>query len=89
MKIFGLVMVMIMLSVSGCTKKEISKKEFDAIWQDYLRREFEESFDEKQSTAQREKIFTDVLKEYRIDLEAFKIYMKKEQEDKYKKIFLN
>ena len=89
MKIFGLVMVMIMLSVSGCTKKEISKKEFDAIWQDYIRREFEESFDEKQSTAQREKIFTDVLKEYRIDLEAFKIYMKKEQEDKYKKIFLN
>lgn len=89
MKLLGLIMVLIMLSVSGCTKKEISKKEFDAVWQDYLKKEFEESFDEKQSKAQREKILVDVLKEYKIDLEAFKIYMKKEQEDKYKKIFLN
>lgn len=88
MRTFGLIMIMIMLSAAGCAKKEISKKEFDAIWKDYLKREFEESFDEKQSTVQREKVLADILKEYKIDPEAFKIYMKKEQEDKYKKIFL-
>ncbi len=89
MKLIGLIMVLIMLSAAGCAEKVVSKKEFDVIWQDYLKREFEESFDEKQSTAQREKILIDILKEYKIDLEAFKSYMKKEQEDKYKKIFLN
>ena len=89
MKLFGLIMVMIMLSAAGCSKKDVSKKEFEVIWQDYLKREFEESFDERQSTAQREKIFIKILKEYKIDLETFKSYMKKEQEDKYKKIFLN
>jgi predicted DsbA family dithiol-disulfide isomerase len=88
-KRYGLILIIVMLSVSGCAKKEISKKEFEAVWQNYLKREFEESFDEKQSTVQREKILIEVLKEYKLDLEAFKTYMKKEQEEKYKKIFLN
>jgi predicted DsbA family dithiol-disulfide isomerase len=78
-----------MLSVPGCSKKEIAKKEFDAVWQDYLKREFEESFDERQSKVQREKILIDILREYKIDFGDFKNYIKREQEDKYKKIFVN
>ena len=54
MKKFVLIIMIIVTALSGCSKKNLTEKEFAVIWQEYLRREFEESFDEKQSISQRE-----------------------------------
>ncbi len=80
--------IIALAAISGCAKKDLTEKEFTVIWQEYLRREFEESFDEKQSTSQREKILTELLSGYKINLEDFKFYMKEKHKDKYNKIFL-
>ncbi len=88
MKIICLILVVFLITVTGCTKRTISENEFAQIWQEYLKKEFEESFDEKQSTSQREKLLEDVLKNYELRLEEFKEYIMKEHNDKYKKIFL-
>jgi hypothetical protein len=74
--------------LSGCGKKSITQNEFTVVWQTYLQREFEESFDEKQSMAQREKIMTKILSEYKINTEVFKEYMKKNHMEKYQKVFM-
>ncbi|MFH0976508.1 MAG: hypothetical protein V1874_12070 [Spirochaetota bacterium] len=75
------------IALSGCSAKPISEKEFKLVWQEYLRREFEESFDEKQSISQREKILTELLSANKINPEEFKAFMKKNHSDKYNKIF--
>lgn len=87
-KIIALLFILV-LSAGGCAKKEMTGDKFTLIWREYLKREFEESFDEKQSTAQREKILKNILEDYGVDLKEFKAYMKKEKEDKYLEIFHN
>ena len=77
------------IAFTGCSKNEISEREFDVLWQEYLRIEFEESFDEKQSVSQRENILKELLSAYKFSLEEFKLYMKKNHDDKYKKIFID
>ena len=80
---------LILLSVlPGCSQKKITGRDFTFIWQEYMRREFEESFDEKQSIAQKEKILSGLLSEFKISLNDFKEYMKKNHNDKYKKVFI-
>ena len=83
-----LILILILTIFSSCSKKELTGREFDLIWKEYLQREFEESFDEKQSIAQKERILTRILSEYKIDLEEFKSYMKKNHNYKFKKIFM-
>ncbi len=88
-KIVSLILSFFIIVVTGCAKqKTISEKEFSVIWKEYLKREFEESFDEKQSFAQREMILKELLEKYELGLESFKSYMMKEHKEKYKKIFL-
>ena len=82
------IFLFISILILGCSNKEISEKEFNIVWREYIQREFVESFDEEQSTSQREKILNEVLKKYSIDLEDYKNYMMKRHKDKYKKIFL-
>lgn len=82
-----IIIIIGLMILSGCAKKEITEKEYAVIWQEYLRREFEESFDEKQSIFQREKILTELLSGYKINLNEFKSFMKKNHNDKFKKIF--
>jgi len=84
----SIVLLFLSLLILGCSSKKISEKQFDLIWREYIQREFEESFDEKQSTAQKEKIFKDILSNYSIPLDEFKSYMMKNHKDKYKIIFL-
>ena len=79
--------MIIMTAFSGCSRPDLTEKEFAVIWQEYLRREFEESFDEKQSIAQREKLFNELLSGTNFTLEELKNFMKKNHSDKYNKIF--
>jgi hypothetical protein len=74
---------------TSCVKQPVNEKIFTAIWNEYVQKEFEESFDEKQSISQREKIFKDIASKSSINLEDLKQYMQKKHADKYKKIFLN
>ena len=87
-KIAGLILIIAAIAFTGCSKKHLDEKEFTVIWQEYLEREFEESFDEKQSVSQREKILSGILSGYNISLNEMKQYMKRYHEDKYNKIFV-
>lgn len=71
----------------GCAKQPLTDKEFSFIWNEYLSREFSESFDEKQSASQREKLLAEVCKKYSIDPSSVRDYMKTNQSDKYNKLF--
>ncbi|HDP80412.1 MAG TPA: hypothetical protein ENN21_06170 [Spirochaetes bacterium] len=88
MKRFTVILFVLAL-LGGCAKKAISEREFQLIWEEYLRREFEESFDETQSIAQREKIFSEIVSPSGIDVNELKLYMKNNHADKYNKVFLN
>jgi hypothetical protein len=74
---------------TGCSRQPLNEKAFQAVWGEYIQREFEESFDEKKSISQREDLIKEILKQYKIDAEEFKRYMSKNHEDKYNKVFLN
>lgn len=87
MKKLFLFLLVIIIALTGCSKKSMTEREFSAIWQEYLRREFEESFDEKQSIAQRGKILNELLSANNFSLEEFKSFMKKNHSDKYHKLF--
>jgi hypothetical protein len=87
MKKVVLIIIIVVTALSGCSKKNLTEKEFAVIWQEYLSREFEESFDEKQSISQREKILSELLSANKFSLEEFKSFMKKNHNDKYNKIF--
>ncbi|MDY6934319.1 MAG: hypothetical protein SVZ03_08885 [Spirochaetota bacterium] len=84
----NITLIVLFFLILGCTSKKITEREFGTIFGEYIQREFVESFDEKQSVSQREKILMDVLSKHKIDFEMFKEYMRKKHEDKYKKIFL-
>jgi len=76
------------LFIPGCAQKEISENEFKSIWREYIKKEFVEGFDVKQSIAQKKKILGDVLSNYDIKYKVFKEYIMKKHENKYKKIFM-
>lgn len=76
------------LTVS-CSDKGITEREFQAIWKDYLKTEFVEGFDEKQSTFQREQILRKIASKHEFSLEELKSYMKKNHREKYRKLFGN
>lgn len=84
----SMAVVLVILMSIGCSGKKISDAEFALVWQEYLKMEFEEGFDEKQSISQKEKIFKKLLSKYDFDLEDLKAYMIENHKDKYKKIFL-
>jgi hypothetical protein len=87
-KFLGVFLCMIFF-VSGCARPSLTEKEFSAVWGEYLQREFEEGFDEKQSISQREKLLKEVCSRYSIDYGMLKQYMMKNHGDKYRKIYLN
>jgi hypothetical protein len=86
-----IVMMLILLTflVAGCSENKISEREFQLIWKDYLKTEFVEGFDEKQSTFQREQILRKIVSKYEFSLEELKSYMKKNHREKYRKLFGN
>ena len=51
----------VLLFFSGCSGKKVSEKEFKDIWKEYIKTEFEESFDEAQSDFQREQILKKII----------------------------
>ncbi|MFW5770631.1 MAG: hypothetical protein ACOCX9_04270 [Spirochaetota bacterium] len=73
--------------ILGCAPQNITDDQFTMIWKEYLTREFKESFDEKQSAAQRKNILESVLREYNIQTDTFMAYMKEQHPDKYRTIF--
>jgi len=74
--------------LQACTARPVSEREFRAVWDDYLQREFEEGFDERQSMSQSENLLRETATIHGIDYEALKRYMAAEQKDKYDKIFM-
>ena len=82
------ILLIISLLIAGCSTKKFSENEFQIVWEKYIQKEFEESFDEKQSIAQRERIIQEILSNFQVDIEEFKTYMMKNHEEKYKKIFI-
>ena len=73
--------------ILGCAPQNITDDQFTMIWKEYLTSEFKESFDEKQSAAQRKNILENVLSKYSIQTDTFMAYMKEQHPDKYRTIF--
>lgn len=71
----------------GCANKPLTEKEFQLIWKEYVKAEFVEGFDEKQSAFQREQLLKKIVGRASIDFDAFKAYSRERHADKYKKIF--
>ena len=78
-----LMMCMICLVPAGCMRQSITEDEFLLLWQEYLTREFTESFDEAQSFNQRQQILNSVLQEYNVNQKEYYEYLKSKHPDKY------
>lgn len=76
--------LMICTHFTGCIAERLSEEEFSIIWQEYITREFIESFDEQQSSKQRVEIMNNVLQDFRISARSFYDYCKRKHPDKYK-----
>jgi hypothetical protein len=88
MKKILLVLLSVFASVFvSCGGHAVSEAEFKAVWQIYLSREFEESFDEKQSRAQKEKTLRETVSRTGLDYADFVSFMKKNHPDKYSLIY--
>lgn len=87
MKKYVSAICVLLVFIAGCMQQKMNENQFKVVWKEYLTREFRESFDEKQSAAQRKKILDNVLNEYRIPMETFTAYMKENHPDKYRTIF--
>ncbi len=87
MKKMCIIIPALLLLLQGCAAQPMTEKDFKIIWNEYLQREFEESFDEKQSISQREKIFEGITSKYNISLEELKHYMQKNHPEKYSRVF--
>jgi predicted DsbA family dithiol-disulfide isomerase len=72
---------------AGCSGSEISDPQFKAVWQRYLSKLFEESFDQKQSSAQRQKMLQDAARDYGIDYQSVVQYLETKEPDKLKSVF--
>jgi hypothetical protein len=83
-----IIAIVIAASALSCYGKKITEKEFSILWQEYLSSEFEESFDEKQSVLQKEKILAGVLSGHGVSMEEYKLYLKEKHVEKYNKIFV-
>lgn len=88
-KIFILIFSIVLLSFTACIGEKLSEEEFAILWQEYLTREFVESFDEQQSSKQRRKIMDTVLQDYKVSQQAFYNYCKTKHPDKYKLFDVN
>ena len=90
MKIYIKVIIYIMLlMITSCVNEKLSKEEFEILWQEYLTREFIESFDEQQSSKQRREIMNGVLQDFNISQQTFYNYCKIKHHDKYKLFDIN
>ena len=79
--------VLLSVSFAGCSSQRISEVEYSAVWQTYLSRTFEESFDEKQSTAQKQKLLAESVKRFGLDYNEFIRFLKKNHPDQYTSLF--
>ncbi len=87
MKRFSVLYLCAFFIFQACAVEPVTEKDFAAVWTDYLQREFEEGFDEKQSISQRETLFRETAARHGIDYETLKSYMAVEQKEKHEKIF--
>jgi len=88
-KIFTLILCIVLVSFTSCVSEKLSEEEFTILWQEYLAREFIESFDEQQSSKQRREIMDTVLQDYKVSQQAFYSYCKTKHPDKYKLFDVN
>ena len=88
MKTIVTIVLLSALIFTGCSQKSLNKNNYQMLWNDYIQREFEESFVKEQSSDQRKKIIEDLATQYGYSLENVKSYMKKNHADKYSKIFI-
>lgn len=85
--VFVALCVVPILLLAGCSSHTITEPEFNFIWQSYLSKEFEESFDEKQSRAQKQKLLEETLTGFGLDYHDFVLYLKNKHPDKYKSLY--
>ncbi len=82
-KLSALILCITLLSFTACIDEKISEEEFAILWQEYLTREFVESFDEQQSSKQRREIMDTVLQDFKVSPQAFYHYCKTKHPDKF------
>ena len=85
----SMMLILLTFLVAGCSGNKISERDFQLIWKDYLKTEFVEGFDEKQSTFQREQILRKIVSKHEFSLEELKSFMKKKHRKKYRKLLGN
>lgn len=83
-KISTLILCIVLVFFTACVAEKLSEEEFTILWQEYLAREFVESFDEQQSSKQRREIMDTVLQDFKVSRQAFYNYCKAKHPDKYK-----
>ncbi len=88
-KYFSLILCIMLVSFTACIAEKLSHEEFTILWQEYLTREFVESFDEQQSSKQRREIMDTVLQDYKVNKQVFYNYCKTKHPDKYKLFDVN
>jgi hypothetical protein len=89
MKKVALIILCVLPSLvfAGCSSHKVTEPEFKIVWQAYLSKEFEESFDERQSQAQKQKLLEEIVVESTLDYNEFILFMKKNHPEKYKSLF--
>jgi hypothetical protein len=88
-RIIFLIIFAVTFSLAGCSNegKTFTGAEFDVIWGVYAEKLFMESFDEKKSTEQKEKILRETMKSIGVDYNTFVKTMKDRYPDHYGYVF--
>lgn len=82
--IFKVILLLILtIFITGCIEQKLSKPEFEFLWNEYVKTEFNESFYEEQSQLQRRNLMNNILKKYKISKSAFYQYLKQYDKKKY------
>ncbi|MEJ5361310.1 MAG: hypothetical protein WHV26_04530 [Spirochaetota bacterium] len=88
-KVFALTLCIMLGYFTACIGEKLTEEEFTILWQEYLSREFVETFDEQQSSKQRREIMDAVLQDFKVSQQAFYSYCKTKHPDKYKLFDVN
>ena len=88
-KLCALTVYLLILSFAGCIKERLSEDEFSILWQEYIIREFVESFDEEQSSKQRREIMDSVLNDFKVPQQIFYDYLRTKHKEKSKLFDVN
>ena len=79
--------MMIGFSFAGCGDRPVSDAQFRVVWNEYLSRSFERSFEKKMSAEEKRALLEKTVSECKVDYVRFVEYLKLKEPDIYKSLF--